>query len=95
MKYFSCAVCSNQIFFANSHCVNCQTALGYIASEKQMGCFEKHSPTLWLALNPEIKGKRFKPCHNYQHHQICNWMVLLTVRKFIVNLACSRTPFPT
>ena len=75
MKYFSCAVCSNQIFFANSHCVNCQTALGYIASEKQMGCFEKHSGTLWLALNPEIKGKRFKPCHNYQHHQVCNWMV--------------------
>ncbi|WP_313042478.1 putative zinc-binding metallopeptidase [Acinetobacter sp.] len=75
MKYFSCAVCSNQIFFANSHCVNCQTALGYIASEKQMGCFEKHSSTLWLALNPEIKEKRFKPCHNYQHHQVCNWMV--------------------
>lgn len=75
MKYFSCAVCSNQIFFANSHCVNCQTALGYIASEKQMGCFDKHSSTLWLALNPEIKGKRFKPCHNYQHHHVCNWMV--------------------
>ncbi|RZG65734.1 hypothetical protein EXE25_12885 [Acinetobacter bouvetii] len=75
MKYFRCAVCSNQVFFANSHCVKCQTALGYIASEKDMGCFTKHSDTLWLALNHELQDKRYKPCYNYQHHQVCNWMV--------------------
>ncbi|RKG31172.1 zinc-binding metallopeptidase family protein [Acinetobacter tianfuensis] len=75
MKYFACAECGNQVFFANSYCVNCQTALGYIASEKDMGSFKKYSNNLWLALNPALKGKRYKPCYNYQHHSVCNWVI--------------------
>jgi len=75
MKYFACAGCGNQVFFANSHCVNCQTVLGYIASEKDMGSFTKHSNNLWIALNPNFEAKRFKPCYNYQHHMVCNWMI--------------------
>ena len=75
MKFFSCASCQNQVFFANSQCVSCQTTLGYIASEKDMGSFEQHSPVLWLALNEKYQTKRYKPCYNYQHHQVCNWVI--------------------
>lgn len=75
MKYFACAHCHNQIFFANSFCVNCQTSLGYVASKKDMGSFKQHNDTLWLALNANYANERYKPCFNYQHHKVCNWMI--------------------
>lgn len=40
-----------------------------------MGSFEQHSPVLWLALNEKYQTKRYKPCYNYQHHQVCNWVI--------------------
>ncbi|MGA9698927.1 MULTISPECIES: zinc-binding metallopeptidase family protein [Acinetobacter] len=75
MKYFSCASCNNQVFFANSMCVNCQTVLGYVASEKDMGSFQQESDQLWIALNPSFQQQRFKPCYNYKNYQVCNWML--------------------
>lgn len=33
MKVFSCRVCANQLFFENSVCVSCGTALGYSRAE--------------------------------------------------------------
>lgn len=75
MKYFACATCNNQVFFANSVCVKCQTVLGYAACEKEMGSFQPEADQLWIALNPGFKRKRFKPCYNYINHQVCNWML--------------------
>ena len=75
MKYFACANCGNQVFFANSVCVNCQTALGYVASEKEMGSFKVENEQLWVALNPDFEQKKYKPCYNYTHYQTCNWMI--------------------
>lgn len=75
MKYFICSQCQNQVFFANSHCVKCQALLGYVAAEKDMGTFQKQTDTLWLALNNHYANKLFKPCFNYQNHQVCNWML--------------------
>ncbi|MBU3848478.1 MAG: putative zinc-binding peptidase [Candidatus Acinetobacter avistercoris] len=75
MKYFACANCQSQIFFANSQCTNCHKALGYVASEKDMGSFEKYNQTRWRAFNSNFKTKLYKPCFNYTHHQVCNWMI--------------------
>lgn len=75
MKYFTCAQCHNQIFFANSHCVKCGSLLGYVASEKDMGTFTKGNDGLWTALNPSYRVKKFKPCFNQEHYQVCNWMI--------------------
>lgn len=75
MKYFVCAQCQSQIFFANSHCVKCHALLGYVASEKDMGTFVKESEHIWIALNESYQNKRFRPCYNYTHYQVCNWMV--------------------
>lgn len=75
MKYFACAKCNSQIFFSNTHCTKCQTVLGYVASEKDMGCFEPHNNTLWYSLNLHFKTKNYKPCFNYTHHQVCNWVI--------------------
>lgn len=77
MKYFACANCHNQIFFANSQCTHCDKALGYVASEKDMGSFEKYNQTRWRALNTHFKSELYKPCFNYTHHQVCNWMIPL------------------
>lgn len=75
MKYFACAKCNNQIFFANTHCTCCHTELGYVASEKEMGSFERYHEHLWRSLNPTFKHKFYKPCFNYRHHHVCNWMI--------------------
>lgn len=75
MKYFECIQCQSQIFFANSHCVKCQALLGYVALEKDMGTFQKESEQIWLALNDRYPIKRYKPCFNHTHFNICNWML--------------------
>ena len=75
MKYFACANCNSQIFFSNSHCTKCHTVLGYVASEKNMGSFEKYSNILWRSLDTNFKTKNYKPCFNYSHHQVCNWVI--------------------
>jgi hypothetical protein len=75
MKYFVCAQCQNQIFFANSHCLQCHAPLGYVASEKEMGTFLRSENNVWTSLNPDYQHRNYKPCYNYTHHQVCNWML--------------------
>ncbi len=57
--------------------------------------FTKHSDTLWLALNPSIAGKRFKPCYNYQHHQVCNWVIPAESSEIYCESAYLHIPFPS
>ena len=75
MKYFVCSQCQNQVFFANSHCVKCGAPLGYVATEKDMGTFKIEADGIWTALNPNYTHKQYKPCFNYSHYQVCNWML--------------------
>lgn len=75
MKYFSCSNCDLQIFFMNSKCTHCHTELGYVAENKEMVSFEKQTDEVWKSLNPNLKNKLYKPCFNYSHHHVCNWMI--------------------
>lgn len=75
MKYFSCAQCNQQIFFMNSTCTHCGINLGYVVEEREMGSFHKHTSQLWKSINPKFKNKLYKPCFNYLHHHVCNWMI--------------------
>ncbi|ANF81790.1 hypothetical protein A3K93_06035 [Acinetobacter sp. NCu2D-2] len=75
MKYFECAVCQQQIFFSDTICIHCQSPIGFVASERDMGTFKKCDENSWQAQNSHYKTQLFKPCYNYQNYQVCNWMI--------------------
>ena len=75
MKYFECPVCEKQIFFAKFVCDHCLSSIGYIASEKEMTTFKKLNAQEWVPVAKKYQHSRYKPCYNYTHHQVCNWMI--------------------
>lgn len=75
MKVFYCHHCHHQVFFNNTYCENCNALLGYQADKKTMGTFQQVNDTYWKSLNPKDINQLYKPCYNYQHHQVCNWMI--------------------
>ncbi|MDM1780334.1 putative zinc-binding metallopeptidase [Acinetobacter sp. 10FS3-1] len=75
MKYFECAICHRQIFFYKSVCDHCLLPIGYVASEKELCTFKKQSPTEWIPVAKQYRHTSYKPCHNYTHYQVCNWMI--------------------
>ncbi len=78
MKYFECAQCQQQIFFLDSRCQHCHAPIGFVATERDMGTFQKKSETVWQAQNTAYKNHDYKPCYNYSHYQVCNWMIPLS-----------------
>lgn len=72
MKVFYCDQCHTQIFFENNFCQSCQKNVGYIPEEQEMKTFEV-TPEGWKRLDGSTK--LYRPCKNYQQHQVCNWMV--------------------
>ena len=75
MKYFACGQCKQQIFFEHTECEHCQSALGFVPLEKDMGSFVIQNNGVWIAHNSDFSETKFKPCYNYQNHQACNWMI--------------------
>lgn len=75
MKVFYCQHCQHQVFFNNTHCENCHALLGYDVENKTMGTFEQLKDGRWKNLDAQHPDQFYKPCYNYQHHQVCNWML--------------------
>ena len=75
MKYFACNACQHQVFFANSYCAHCQSPVGYIAAHKSMGSFVIEDSLCWRLIEHDTAPRYYKPCFNYQNHQVCNWML--------------------
>lgn len=75
MKTFHCDKCSQQVFFENTLCFNCDSTLGYQPATRSINSFEQAEDNLWRSLNPVDKGKLYKQCSNYVQHNVCNWML--------------------
>lgn len=71
MKNFTCQ-CGNTVFFANTQCLACNRALGFIPALGVISAFEIAADGTWLS---EHTDQRYRPCANYTNHHICNWMV--------------------
>ncbi|MEW9796904.1 zinc-binding metallopeptidase family protein [Alteromonas sp. CYL-A6] len=71
MRNFNCA-CSNTVYFANTHCLSCQRQLGFISELGVLSSFDVSVEGLWYST---INNRVYRPCANYTHHHICNWMV--------------------
>lgn len=72
MKSFNCQSCNNPVYFENTKCEACQSALGY----------EPESSTMLSMLNDGNSGifsnqdKNFQLCENEQY-AACNWLVAI------------------
>ncbi|WP_313165271.1 zinc-binding metallopeptidase family protein [Massilia oculi] len=75
MKTFHCDKCSQQIFFENTLCFNCNSTLGYQPATRSVNSFEQTEDGLWRSLNRTDAGKVYKQCSNYVQHDVCNWML--------------------
>ena len=75
MKTFHCDKCSQQVFFENTFCFNCESMLGYQPAQRTINSFEQTDTGLWRSLNRTDEGKLYKQCGNYVQYNVCNWML--------------------
>ncbi len=75
MKTFHCDKCSQQVFFENTFCSNCDSMLGYQPAQRSVNSFEQTETGQWRSLNRHDEGKLYKQCSNYVQQNVCNWML--------------------
>ncbi len=73
MRFLSCTHCGMRVFFENTFCEGCGSALGFVPAEQAMVAFSVAQDGSWQRLGHA--GAAQKPCINYTLHQVCNWMV--------------------
>lgn len=84
-RQFRC-VCERPVFFRNSRCVSCHTALGYEPQRGQVVPLEaagvrpprdaitrEAATTLWRVAG-EVDGPLYRRCANFETAAVCNWL---------------------
>jgi hypothetical protein len=84
MKLFSCDNCQQTLYFENSRCVSCGSALGYCpeaatlatlhAGANPGGTPNDSAPTFEIQL-PNNDTRRYRLCRNSREQEACNWLV--------------------
>jgi hypothetical protein len=73
VKTYHCDVCDSLIFFENTQCLSCRSALAYLPSHSTMVSLGKDGE-LWKRLGIKApQQQQFKLCLNYAEHGVCNW----------------------
>ena len=75
MKNFSCG-CGAAVYFENSHCVTCQSELGWCPSCNTLRSIFADGAGHYRCGDASC-GKILVKCHNYQDMNVCNRCVLL------------------
>lgn len=71
MRLFHCSHCQAPVFFENSFCNQCQSALGYDPARCQMVALRADGQ-FWQDLS---SGFSYRRCANGDQHEVCNWLV--------------------
>ncbi|MES2604863.1 MAG: putative zinc-binding metallopeptidase [Pseudomonadota bacterium] len=77
MKLFTCAACQQVLHFENSVCTRCSHMLAFLPERGRLVAVEpvQEQPGLFVALDTELGGARYRLCGNYSDHAACNWGV--------------------
>lgn len=75
MKSFQCQTCGQFVYFENTRCLRCLSALGYLPTFHAVCAFEPDGAGRWRALLPGAEGTSYRLCRNGIDWQACNWMV--------------------
>ena len=70
MRTFVCG-CGARIFFENTRCLTCNSALGFRPDTLTLVAFEATVP----GTGEEPPRGGFRPCANYVENGVCNWLV--------------------
>ncbi|HET8850012.1 MAG TPA: putative zinc-binding peptidase [Marinobacter sp.] len=72
MKLFYCRRCANLLYFENTRCTHCDTALGFCPEAMDLLAVDPAGNNEWL---DATDGHRYRLCANYTDHHACNWLV--------------------
>jgi hypothetical protein len=73
VRAFNCQ-CGSPVFFRNSACLSCSTALGYEPLKAQLlPLSPTDEPDVWLPWQAD--GPLYRSCANRQTPAVCNWLV--------------------
>ena len=72
MKLFYCSRCANLLYFENTRCTHCDTALGFCPEAMDLLAVDPVGNNEWL---DATDGHRYRLCANYADHHACNWLV--------------------
>ena len=71
--------CNSAVFFLNSHCLRCDTALGYEPDfGRVFSLAEGTEPGTWLLAGPNVPERHtsiYRRCANLETAAACNWLV--------------------
>lgn len=73
MRLFTCANCSNLLYFENVSCTRCGATLGFVPDELALSAFDE--PDATGAFARASSGRIYRKCRNYADFGVCNWMV--------------------
>ena len=71
MKLFTCQTCGNAVYFDNTQCVKCKSALGYLPQRFVLSALETADGAWKAKAEP---NKRFRACAN-AGPVACNWVI--------------------
>jgi hypothetical protein len=70
MKAFHCQ-CGQSVFFDSSHCINCNSILGFDPVELEMRSLAQHGGPFFS----DASGRQYRLCRNRIDYAVCNWLV--------------------
>jgi len=70
MKAFHCQ-CGQAVFFDSSHCINCNSILGFDPVELEMRSLAQHGGPFFS----DASGRQYRLCRNRIDYAVCNWLV--------------------
>ena len=78
-RAFRCR-CGRPVFFRNSECLTCHTALGYDPARRQLLPLEPAGEGLWRAVGGRASTRTYRRCQHLDGPSACNWLVDSTDR---------------
>lgn len=75
MRTFHCEHCGNAVFFENSRCTQCGSALGVVPDLLRVTALAPAGDGAWQAATPLAQGRVYRKCANYVEHDVCNWLI--------------------
>ncbi len=74
MKTFDCEHCGERLFFENTSCLACGSAVGFVPEHLVVSAFHQ-TPQGTFAVVGDKSGRLWKKCRNYVEENVCNWML--------------------
>jgi hypothetical protein len=72
-RTYACGVCGSHVFFDNTQCLTCRSALGYLPDEGRVAALQPGpQPGTWLV---DGRNDLLKFCANRDSPAACNWMM--------------------